>query len=110
MTVSLCHHSHCVLPPNGSIFKPGPCTNCGITWDAVQDELLRQERALIEGSARHGDCPDCGQHLKLYRYQEPSQPWDDFHYEPPISFLCAGCHDTAIDRYNDDINGFLSSI
>lgn len=100
-TVSLCKHSFPCQPPHGSIFRPGPCVGCGTTWQAAQDELARQEKALILGSARDGECPNCHQQRCLYRFQAPEQPWHDFDYEPPIVFLCADCWNDARDEENN---------
>ncbi|NEB92387.1 hypothetical protein [Streptomyces bauhiniae] len=97
--VSLCKHSFPCNPPHGSIFRPGPC-DCGITYDEHQAELLRQEEALIVGSSREGQCPDCGQHKQLFRWQAPDQPWDEFGVEKPTKFLCMGCYNTAADAHN----------
>lgn len=101
MTISLCKHSHPVQPPAGTVLRPGPCTGCGITWNQVQDELRRQEDALINGTAHEGTCPDCGETRTLLRFQTPAQPWDDFDYEPPVSFLCIGCYNTAAVAFNE---------
>jgi hypothetical protein len=110
MTVSLCHHSHIVLPPHGSIFNPGPCTNCGITWDQVQDEIRRQEEALILGTAHDGTCPDCSQQRRLFRFQPPARPWHDFDYEPPVTFLCLRCWNNAADAEDQAADALINSI
>ncbi|MER7507020.1 hypothetical protein ABTX82_01525 [Streptomyces lavendulae] len=110
MTVSLCKHSHPVQPPVGTILRPGPCTDCGITWDEVQDEVRRQEDALINGTAHEGTCPDCGQHRTLLRFQPPSQPWEPFDYEPPVSFLCLDCYNAAAIEFNAGLAAVYGSI
>ncbi|GGU84545.1 hypothetical protein GCM10010275_19500 [Streptomyces litmocidini] len=101
MTVSLCHHSHIVLPPHGSIFHPSDCTRCGMTWDAIQTELRRQEEALIAGTARDGSCPNCSRQKRLYRFQPSDKPWTPIGYEEPVSFLCVDCWNDAAQADND---------
>ncbi|MGW4050853.1 hypothetical protein ACWENA_08465 [Streptomyces sp. NPDC004779] len=110
MTVSLCKHSHPIQPPHGSFSHPGDCTSCGITWDAVQDELRQQEQAIIQGTSRTGTCPDCQQERTLLRFQPPAQPWDPFDFEPPVSFLCLDCYNTAAVAYNESIASLLRSV
>ncbi|WP_369214985.1 hypothetical protein [Streptomyces flavofungini] len=107
MKVSLCKHSFPCLPPNGSIFRPDPCVGCGITYDQHQAELLAQEEALIVGSSRDGQCPDCGKSRRLYRFQPPAQPWHDPDYEPPVTFLCNDCYNAAVDAHNALVNGLF---
>jgi hypothetical protein len=97
MKVSLCKHSHPVQPPLGSIFRPGDCTNCGTTWADVQAELQRQEEALIAATAHDGDCPDCSQTRRLYRFQPEDKPWTPIGYEEPVTFLCADCWNRAAE-------------
>lgn len=101
--VSLCKHSFPCQPPHGSIFRPGDCTGCGITFNALQAELRRQEEALIVGSARDGQCPDCNRQKRLYRFQPPSQPWHDPNFEPPVTFLCGECFNAAADSHNETV-------
>lgn len=97
MKVSLCKHSHPVQPPLGSIFQPGDCTHCGITWADVQAELKRQEEALIVGTSHDGACPNCRQTRRLYRFQPQDKPWTPIGYEEPVSFLCVDCWDDAAE-------------
>lgn len=96
MTVSLCKHGFPVQPPHGSFARPGDCTACGLTWNQAQDELVRQEHALILGTAHDGTCPDCGQPHRLYRYQPADQPWHEIGEEMPVTFLCQDCRHVAI--------------
>ncbi|TXS14022.1 hypothetical protein EAO70_20790 [Streptomyces sp. adm13(2018)] len=110
MTVSLCKHSHIVLPPHGSIFRPSDCTRCGLSYNAIQEELQLQKEALIHGASKTGTCPDCQQERTLLRFQPPEQPWDPFDYEPPVSFLCLPCYNTAAVAYNESIAGLLGSV
>jgi hypothetical protein len=100
--VSLCKHSFIVLPPHGSIFRPGPC-DCGLTYEQHQADLLAQEEALIVGSSRDGQCPGCGHSRRLFRFQPPAQPWHEPDYEPPVSFLCNDCFNAAADTHNADL-------
>lgn len=100
MTVSLCKHSFPCQPPHGSIFRPGDCVGCGITYDQHQAELLRQEEALIVGSSRDGQCPDCTRQKRLFRWQPPTQPWDEPGTEKPVTFLCMDCYNAAVDANN----------
>lgn len=100
MKVSLCKHSFPCQPPHGSIFRPGDCTGCGITYNQHQAELLRQEEALIVGSSRDGQCPDCTRQKRLFRWQPPVQPWDEPGTEPPVTFLCIDCYNAAVDANN----------
>ncbi|QQN79768.1 hypothetical protein [Streptomyces sp. XC 2026] len=95
MTVSLCKHRFPVRPPLGSFLLPGDCTHCGLTHADYITELLRQDRALIEGTARDGECAHCGQQTLLYRWQAPSQPWDEPGDVPLVQWLCASGYDTA---------------
>lgn len=104
MKVSLCKHSFPCQPPHGSIFRPGDCTGCGITYAAHEAELLRQEEAVIVATSHDGQCPDCNRTRRLFRFQPPTQPWDEPDYEPPVSFLCTDCFNNAADAYNADIN------
>jgi hypothetical protein len=101
--VSLCKHSFIVLPPHGSIFRPGPC-DCGLTYEQHQADIRRQEEALIAGSSRDGQCPDCGHTRRLFRWQAPDQPWDEHGVEKTVTFLCTDCYNAAVDAYNADIN------
>jgi hypothetical protein len=100
MKVSLCKHSFPCQPPHGSIFRPGDCTGCGVSFDAVQDELRKQEEALILGTSRDGECPDCRHHGRLFRWQPAERPWHDFDYEPPVTFLCSSCWNGATNADN----------
>ncbi|MDI5965811.1 hypothetical protein [Streptantibioticus silvisoli] len=100
MNVSLCKHSHPCQPPLGSITRPGPCVDCGTSWGAVQDELARQQQALILGTVRTGECPDCAQVKKLFRFQAEEQPWHEFGVQLPITFLCIDCWNTAAASEN----------
>lgn len=97
MTVSLCKHGFPVQPPHGSLGRPGDCTSCGITWDQVQDDLRKQEEALILGTSRDGTCPDCGQVHRLFLYQPQEQPWHEIGTEMPVTYLCIGCWNGARD-------------
>ncbi|MFL6096122.1 MAG: hypothetical protein ACJ71Y_11790 [Blastococcus sp.] len=106
MTVSLCKHGFPCQPPHGSIFRPGPCV-CGITYDEHQAELLRQEEALIVGTSHDGQCPDCNHTRRLFRFQPPTQPWDEPDYEPPVTFLCTDCFNNAADAHNAMVNGLF---
>lgn len=101
MKVFLCKHSFPCLPPNGSIFRPDPCVGCGITYDDHQAELRRQEEALIVGSSRDGQCPDCGRTKRLYRFEPPAQPWHDPDAVMPVTFLCGDCFNVAADAHNE---------
>ena len=100
MKVSLCKHGFPCQPPHGSIFRPGDCTGCGLTYQQHEAELRRQEEALIVGSSRDGKCPDCNQQKRLFRWQPPGQPWDEPGAEKPITFLCMDCYNAAVDANN----------
>ncbi|MER7788588.1 hypothetical protein [Streptomyces sp. NPDC097640] len=100
MTVSLCKHGFPCQPPHGSIFRPGNCTGCGITYNQHQAELLRQEEALIIGSSYDGQCRDCNRQKRLFRWQPPAQPWDEPGVEKPVTFLCMHCYNAAVDANN----------
>jgi hypothetical protein len=105
--VSLCKHSFPCQPPHGSIFRPGDCTGCGITYEAAQAELLRQEEALIVGTSHEGKCPGCGHTRRLYRFQPPAQPWHEPDYEPPVTFLCTDDFNAAADAHNAMVNNLF---
>lgn len=109
MNVSLCKHSFPVLPPRGSIFRPGDCTDCGIAYEQHQADLLRQEEALIAGSSRDGQCPDCDQQKRLFRWQAPAQPWDEPGVGKPVTFLCIGCYNTAVDAENALVDALFNA-
>ncbi|MFF9309996.1 hypothetical protein ACF1BS_03705 [Streptomyces sp. NPDC014748] len=100
MKVSLCKHSFPCQPPHGSIVRPGDCTGCGITYQQRENELRRQEEALIMGSSYDGRCPDCSRPKRLFRWQPPAQPWDEPSVEQPVTFLCMDCYNTAVDAHN----------
>ena len=100
MTVSLCKHSFPCQPPHGSIFRPGDCAGCGITYSQHEAELQRQEEALIVGSSRDGQCPDCNRTRRLFRFQPPAQPWNEPDAELPVTFLCVDCWNAAADAHN----------
>lgn len=103
MNISLCKHSFPCQPPHGSIFRPGACTGCGITYDQHQAELLRQEEALIAGTAHEGPCPGCEQTRRLFRFEPPAQPWHEPGAEMPVTFLCTDCFNAAVDAHNADV-------
>lgn len=107
MRVSLCKHSFPCQPPHGSIFRPGNCTDCGITYDETQANLLLQEEALIVGSSYDGECPDCCHLKRLFRWQPPAQPWDEPGAEHPVTFLCMDCYNAAVDERNALVNSLL---
>ncbi len=100
MTVSLCKHGFPVQPPHGSIFRPGPCTDCGVTFDAWQAVLREQEEALIHGTSHDGVCPNCRQACRLFRYQSQEQPWHEIDVELPVTFLCLDCWNDTADAEN----------
>lgn len=102
----LCKHSFPCQPPHGSIFRPGPC-GCGLTYEQHEAELRRQEEALIVGTSRDGQCPDCNRTRRLYRFQPPAQPWHEPDFEPPVTFLCNGCFNAAADAHNAMVNGLF---
>lgn len=99
-TVSLCKHSFPCQPPHGSIFRPGDCTGCGITYEQVQADLRRQEQALILGTSHEGTCRDCLTYRRLFRYQQQEQPWHEPGTEMPVGFLCIDCWNAAADAEN----------
>jgi hypothetical protein len=105
--VSLCKHSFPCQPPHGSIFRPGDCVGCGITYGQNEAELRRQEEALIVGSAREGQCPDCGRACRLFRFQPPAQPWHEPDFEPPVTFVCTECFNKAADDHNAMVNSLF---
>lgn len=105
MTISLCKHRFPCQPPHGSILRPGACTDCGLTYSQHEAELRQQEEALIVGSSRDGQCPDCNQDKRLYRFQPPAQPWDEPDHEPPVTFLCIGCYNAVVTAHNAMVNG-----
>jgi hypothetical protein len=107
MTVSLCKHGFPCQPPHGSIFRPGDCTGCGITYDQHQAELRRQEEALIVGTSHDGECPDCSHTRRLFRFQPPAQPWHEPGEEMPVTFLCIDCFNNAVDTHNADVNALF---
>lgn len=102
----LCKHSFPCQPPHGSIFRPGPC-DCGITYSQHEAELRRQEEALIVGSSRDGECPDCDRTQRLFRFKPPAQPWHDPDFEPPVTFLCTDCFNAAVDSHNAMVNSLF---
>ena len=102
--VSLCKHSFPCQPLHGSIFNPGPCVGCGLTYAELQTELRRQEEALIVGTSHDGKCPACGKVRRLFRFQPPTQPWNEPGYEPPVSFLCIDDFNAAVDAHNEMVN------
>jgi len=104
---SLCKHSFPCQPPHGSIFRPGDCTGCGITYSQHEAELRRQEEALIVGSARDGQCPDCDRTRRLFRFEPPAQPWHEPGTELPVTFLCTDCFNTAVDAHNATVNALF---
>lgn len=110
MTVSLCKHSFPIQPPLGSLARPGDCSHCGMTWDQVQAELRSQEQALIVGSSRDGNCPDCRQPRRLYRFQPQDKPWTPIGYEEPVGFLCAGCWNNAAEADHAGFHALLDAI
>lgn len=93
--VSLCKHTHLVLPPAGSIITPSDCQHCGITWADAQAERRQQEIALIHGTSHDGECPHCKRVRRLYRYQAPTQPWHELGTEPPVTWMCDEDYRTA---------------
>lgn len=95
MRVSLCKHSFPVLPPHGSLTRPGDCAGCGMTWAQAQEDLRQQEEALIRGSSRDGVCPDCTRERRLYRYQPDEMPWHEIGDELPVTYLCVDCWNGA---------------
>ncbi|MBZ6102787.1 hypothetical protein ACH4NO_18465 [Streptomyces olivaceus] len=105
MKISLCKHRFPIVAPGGSLFHPGDCSRCGITYRDHETELRRQEEALIVGSSRYGKCPDCGHNRRLFRFQPPAQPWHSPDEEMPVSFLCMGCYNTAADTHNAMVKG-----
>ncbi|GAA0500916.1 hypothetical protein [Streptomyces olivaceiscleroticus] len=109
MTVSLCKHGFIVLPPHGSIFRPGPCTDCGMTYEAREAELREQEEALILGTSHDGTCPDCKHTRRLFRYQPQEQPWHEIGTELPVAFLCLDCYNAAADAENALIDSLFAS-
>lgn len=104
-TVSLCKHRFPIQPPLGSFGRPGDCSSCSATWDAVQAELQRQSEALTVGSSRDGNCPHCTQYRRLFRFQPCDKPWTAVDYEEPVTFLCMNCRNTASDM---DREGYLT--
>ncbi|MFJ5973568.1 hypothetical protein [Streptomyces sp. NPDC093060] len=104
MTISLCKHSFPCQPPHGSIFRPGDCTGCGITYNDHQAELTHQEEALIVGSSYDGQCPDCTRTRRLFRFQPPAQPWDEPGTEKPVTFHCIDCWNATADAHDAMVN------
>jgi hypothetical protein len=100
MTISLCKHSFPCQPPHGSIFRPGDCTGCGITYNALQAELRKQEQAYIIGTSRDGACPDCHKDRRLFRWQPQEQPWHEIGVELPVTFVCIDCWNAATTADN----------
>lgn len=98
--ISLCKHSHIVLPPAGSIINPSDCTQCGLSYASREAELERQRIARINGSARDGECPYCGQYRRLYRYQVTEQPWHEIGTDLPATWLCGEDYRTAEEAEN----------
>lgn len=95
MKISLCKHRFPF-----QIMGPGDCTGCGITWEACQAELARQEAQHRAGSARPGKCANCLQHRMLFHFQADPKWWDA---APPAADLCARCWSAAkeIEERND---------
>lgn len=110
MTVSLCKHSFPVQPPHGSLARPGDCVGCGITWNQVQAELRKQEEALILGTSRDGQCPNCRHTRRLFRFQPQDKPWTPIGYEEPVTFLCIGCWNNAMDADHSNFHALLDAI
>lgn len=102
MTVSLCKHGFSVLPPHGSLARPGDCTGCGITFDAVQEELQRQDDTIRMRTAREAICQGCGRTRMVFRYQPEQQPWDET--EPAVRWLCIP--DWSRARETEEATGF----
>ncbi|MDX5526128.1 hypothetical protein PV677_36270 [Streptomyces sp. DE06-01C] len=109
-TISLCKHRFPVQPPLGSIGHPGDCSSCGATWDEVQANLHRQHEALIFGSARDGNCPDCAQPRRLFRFQPFDKPWTPIGFEEPVTFLCMDCWNTATEADHEGYDALLDAI
>ncbi|MGW4834709.1 hypothetical protein [Streptomyces globisporus] len=109
-TVSLCKHRFPIQPPLGSLGRPGNCSSCGATWDAVQAELQRQAESLIVSSSRDGNCPDCTRRRRLFRYQPFDKPWTPVGYEEPVTFLCTDCWNTATDTDREGCRALLASL
>jgi hypothetical protein len=93
VTVSLCKHRFPLQPPHGSLAYPGNCIGCGTTWDAVQEELQRQQDTIRMRTAHEGPCGYCGKKRMLFSYQREQQPWDET--EPPVRWLCIPCWGSA---------------
>ncbi|WP_407563367.1 hypothetical protein [Streptomyces sp. 184] len=100
--ISLCKHGFPIQPPHGSFARPGDCTGCGITWEALQAELQRQEDTIRMRTAHEGDCELCGHTRMLFRFQREQQPWDEG--EPPVRWLCIPCWGNA--KTTEENTGF----
>lgn len=107
MTVSLCKHSFCVLPPHGTIFNPGPC-DCGLTYAAYERALQRQREALILGTSRDGQCPDCTRSRRLFRWQPEERPWHAPDEPLPVGWLCMDCWNAATNADQAFYEGVLA--
>lgn len=110
MTVSLCKHRFPCQPPHSSLARPGDCTGCGMTWGQVQDGLRKQEEALIVGTSRDGQCPDCRRTRRLFRWQSQDRPWHPVSHEQPAGLLCIDCWNGATDADNAFADALIDAI
>lgn len=104
--VSLCKHSFPIQPPHGSIVRPGDCTGCGVTWNAIQAELAQQlaqrEVDLCNRTAHEGRCTSCALPRMVFRYQREAHPWEP--EDPPAHWLCTTCWGNA--QATEEATGF----
>jgi hypothetical protein len=95
LTRLLCKHSFPLRPPH-SLFEPGDCTGCGITFADRMREHDAAVAARRAATAHRGYCPGCNrpdQMLFLFIRQE--QPWDldtdETEEAKRTVYLCAHC-------------------
>ncbi|MFE7566894.1 hypothetical protein ACFU76_08000 [Streptomyces sp. NPDC057539] len=89
MTSTLCKHRFPLIAPAGSLFRPGDCTGCGLTFAASQAELERQAEQIRLHTAHEGNCEYCTRSAVVFQFQREAMPWDEA--DPPVRWLCMGC-------------------
>ncbi|MEU6925508.1 hypothetical protein [Streptomyces sp. NPDC046631] len=95
MTISLCKHRFPVIAPGGSLFRPGDCDRCGITFAASQAELDRQAAQTRLHTAHEGNCEHCTKQVTVFQFQRDAMPWDET--DPPVHWLCMNCWGAAAE-------------
>lgn len=59
-TTLRCDHRHPILPPLGSLAKPGDCSQCGAPYghEPVSEPLVEPLAALLEYCAKHREAAE----------------------------------------------------